>query len=691
MAGRLASQKSAAGADAGGPYDDINSLLDAQSPAARAPVEPPTIAPTPPPPTPSVGNVTATRPDGKVVTGTEVSRGGGLVTIRGDDGKLYKLGEASVQGGSPPPAPQTLPEISRVPDAPNAESIAAKSFPTIGPQIDEDALDRLIREEIGDTPEVADDALAEMVGEISPAPRAVNPLDEILEPPTPKRVPEPEGPPAIDATGNTTPPPAVAAASEVTEPPPFVGQVGRHVNPGNKSEFTIEEILPGDKLLVSRPDGWRGKMPSSKFRPSGGDVAMGVLGGGAGLAAGTLAEGEQEDGAPTQAGISPILGAILGMAAGPAAGRGVGASMLGKAFAGTDWGNTASNLYRGNLLTSKNLLSNAFAAPWGTTALTGAEEALTGILEKNPNTKAMGMDILKQAKPSNFFDPTAYHKNRKWSQDTITNAGRAAQERADFTPGATSLNPIDRLSSQPAVLMTTMDKRARDAMQGSGERFGKSRPEAEQFAREATMTGTPKWGTSRALVDFQNAHPIAKFALPFAKTTTQVVEGGVDRTPGLGLLTERARRRDPSYTPKTSERMMAEQGLGAGVGAAGFGAGLAIDETDVGNSKQDAMAKLAIAGLIRNATGRYSLPATIGLASGMAAAKGDNPLTALFKGVGEAGTEYPLPTGKPLAEGLRTGSRLSEEGMPKDIDELLALLPSGAIPGLVRDVYKWNQ
>lgn len=83
----------------------------------------------------------------------------------------------------------------------------------------------------------------------------------------------------------------------------------------------------------------------------------------------------------------------------------------------------------------------------------------------------------------------------------------------------------------PGRAMGAVDAATKDALKRAGITL--------EDARRITFTNTPTSQSGKALVNFfRQAGPAARLVVPFSQTATNIVERGIERTPGLGILAD---------------------------------------------------------------------------------------------------------------------------------------------------------
>ena len=437
-----------------------------------------------------------------------------------------------------------------------------------------------------------------------------------------------------------------------------------------------------DTLKVRWPSGNTTEEPSYMLRLTSQGLTGGLVGG----LLGSALDSESEDSEVSEAGFGGAGAGFLGGALlGPQIAKrlpelGPAAHLLGR---------RALNAYKANLLTSKNLPANAIGAPVGTTVLTGIEDILGG------NT-ARGTEILKNL--PELFRPSKLKKAWDDSEDVILRANDT-YERADASPIADLTNPtaFDQTTALPARAMTTGDIQARGVLRDAAERTGLDPGAAEDFARTASLTGRVEWPLLQKFADLPRGSTVGGFLLPFSGTPARIISEGADRTPGLGVVMNilRGMNNQAEHPAHSLRQMAAQQGLGTALGVGAYNLGQeAEDLTDrAGNSAADLWALNALRGAVSNLSGRYSLPVTMGFGAGAAANTWQDWQDQLDEtapaGIRQGMTEFPLPSLEAPVD-LVNNIAKGLADPPSDAEDVLELLPSGVIPGVLRDYLRGN-
>lgn len=296
----------------------------------------------------------------------------------------------------------------------------------------------------------------------------------------------------------------------------------------------------------------------------------------------------------------PAAGAVAGSVAGPMAFQdedprvaGVGGAGLG-ALAGLAWTNPQL-LER---MRYSSLLSGA-AIPKSLLGNVGALGA-----------RALEMPGGVRRVASEFFTPQTLDAAKSgWQQNALREVVSGPQGGPLTLPGR---------------VMGTFDRASRDVL----ERTGLSPSEAERLV----LMGMPSTETSKDIVNLVRNRPAVRVAVPFARTALNLVERGIERTPGLGAL-ENVR----AWSGATPREAARKQLLGAG--AIGLGAAVG-SEASPGGSLEDYQGWAPFA---HAALGPYALPGALAALAAQSVASRDP----LQKTVDRVGNEFqenlPLP------------------------------------------------
>lgn len=371
-----------------------------------------------------------------------------------------------------------------------------------------------------------------------------------------------------------------------------------------------------------------------------------ILGGGVGAAVGGAADPlhNRMKSALTGAGIgiaAASMPAILHeLGAAPAAIRNLAEKVKtpdGVKSAASDIWQTLPNIQRFNYLSSGiGLPANAVAGPYGSAMMGALEHGLAG----DPR----GWEAMRALHPQNFFNE-------------FKNSFGEARELLGRAEGHTyneATNAGQRALAAPGTAMTAGDVAARRILESVGF--------SPEEARRITLTSEPETALGRNVVRFGKSKTeggkdsaLAQLMLPFKRTTTNILEQGAERIPGLGFFAQAAKD-----VPDPIKQQLIQQGIGTAVGGAGFVAGDTLDP---------ATAKI-VKRVGSNAAGQYSLPFSLGMSAGQAMQKGKGPISG---GITEMSGALPLPTVEPMVEWAKF---LSGNGPA----------PRGAVPSFVREL-----
>jgi len=290
------------------------------------------------------------------------------------------------------------------------------------------------------------------------------------------------------------------------------------------------------------------------------------------------------------------------------------------------------------------LSANAFAGPYGSAIMASIEKGLSG--------DARGWAALKELTPANFLRE---HLNARSLEEAQTAIGRAE----GVALGADA-NAFQRLMARPGQLMTAGDIAARNILQRAGF--------TADEARVITLTSEPESALGRNIVrigkattEGGKASPLIQLMFPFKRTTTNILEQGAQRVPGLGFLAQAGRD-----VPDPIKTQLVQQGIGGAVGAGSAALGSQLDPETAKTVRK----------YVTNFGGQYSLPAGLGFAMGQAARKGKSPISGV---INEAAYSLPLPTAEPLTEWGKFGASFLDPSIS-------ASVPRGAVPGVAKDL-----
>lgn len=297
------------------------------------------------------------------------------------------------------------------------------------------------------------------------------------------------------------------------------------------------------------------------------------------------------------------------------------------------------DLYRSKLLLQlPNLPINAWVGPWGSAVMRSAENAIEEALV---GRKGWGVDALETLFTTNDF-------LRGWYKE-LPEAGSKIEQinsRADYSHALDRLpDKLRQAISFPGTAMTAGDMSARNILMNAGA--------PEHVARAATLTDEASMGLPRAINAFGRGGQTeggiksipAKMMLPFHKTIANQVEGGLERFPGTGILSNMDRERFGVGWKDAKDRdpwnaQVAQQLLGSGVGLAAYNLGkmAPLGVTDKGTLTQNLLAVK----LLSNVGGQYGAIAALAFAAGQATQLGKDPIDTFLAGAAQA---MPLPSG----------------------------------------------
>lgn len=378
----------------------------------------------------------------------------------------------------------------------------------------------------------------------------------------------------------------------------------------------------------------------------------------------------------------PLMGALLGGAAGYGLGRGVSKlNESGLPLFDTvrehPLANALAGLQRFSYLSNpQSLIYNTFLAPQGAGIMGSAERALVGKAEELTGASPDASEKVQQglAGLKGFFSgrnlqPSTWKNAWNEARDLI-----GAAERGEAVTGeATSL--FDKGAAAPGTAMTAGDVVGRGTLTEAGI--------PEEIARAMTVTSNPRYKGGEALTDFAKKHPSLQFLVPFSRTAANVVEGGLERTPLVGMLLSKTN--DPEVQATMTE-MLVRQGIGAASGYAGYQIGLNTDPELNRTARIDMLAA--------NMSGQYGLLTAAGFAIGQAVRAGKIPQpdisdpTTWGDLLKTAGTSYatnlPLPTTRAPMDLVNSAANYLE-GQPAHPEADTALerwLPRAFTPGI---------
>jgi len=331
----------------------------------------------------------------------------------------------------------------------------------------------------------------------------------------------------------------------------------------------------------------------------------------------------------------------------------------------------APDVQRFNLLSRPvNLASNVVVGPWGAAFWKGLEHKMVN----DPRGDEMLSNVLSTKFPKRLVEAI---------RSGEAEGAIGAAERAEKSVGEAGSH-LEEFLAKPGELMTGGDQAARHLGEVSGF------TPAEM--RNATMTNEPNAiiGTNlnnfgkTAIDDGQGGKirsTLIKLMLPFKRTSANLIDRGIERTPGIGSIYQRYGK---AVQDRDSGKMqLVQQGLGGGVYTASFLAGSKVDPKDPNAFRYRK--------ILADAAGPYSMLASAGFMAGMAKARGSSGMSPHLTGVSTAFGDMPLPTTRTPMElakfgaGVLSGQAISKPLHPKS-KGIAKYLPHGFYPGVLADV-----
>lgn len=377
----------------------------------------------------------------------------------------------------------------------------------------------------------------------------------------------------------------------------------------------------------------------------------------------------------------PIRGALIGAGLGAAAPsliqKGMGAFEHPGALTGALKSKVeqavklAPDVQRFNLLSRPvNLASNTIVGPWGSAFWKGLEHKMVN----DPRGDEMLSNVFSTQFPKRLVQ--AFKSGE--AADAI-----GAAERAEKSVGE-AVSPIEEFLAKPGEAMTAGDQASRHLGEVSGF------TPAEM--RTATMTNEPSGIIGAKLNNmFKTKLPdgkggyidstLTKLMLPFKRTSANIIDRGIERTPGIGALYQRYGKAEADRD--SGGMQLVQQGLGGGVYTASYLAGSRMDPKDPNVYRYRK--------IMADAAGPYSMLASAGFMAGLAKARGKSGMSPHLTGVSTAFGDMPLPTTRTPMElakfgaGVLSGQALSKPLHPKS-KGLAKYLPHGFYPGVLADV-----
>jgi hypothetical protein len=179
---------------------------------------------------------------------------------------------------------------------------------------------------------------------------------------------------------------------------------------------------------------------------------------------------------------------------------------------------------------------------------------------------------------------------------------RGWQKNWEGQGGGASVGPM-RYLDVFGRSMSALDEATRDVLTRAGA-------SGEEAAR-AVLMGTPRTWTGNKLLELVKGSGAARLLLPFAKTGVNILESGLERTPGVGLLPQ-----VQAWAQTPRDLLMRRQALGALAMLAGAGTGAAMAE---GGPLEDYRRALPF---VEAAGATYALPLALGARAGRALTEG---------------------------------------------------------------------
>jgi hypothetical protein len=229
-------------------------------------------------------------------------------------------------------------------------------------------------------------------------------------------------------------------------------------------------------------------------------------------------------------------------------------------------------------------------------------------------------------------------------QEAASRIGRAEGHALD-----TETTELGRYMAVPGTNMTAGDLAAKAVLMDAGF--------SEQEAKTFTLTSEPE--LLKFISDFgkgggRQSNPLADLMLPFKRTTANIWEQGLYRTPVLGEILQ-AMRPSMGFEKTPLKGRLLQQGIG---GAVGYGAGVASAQMDPVSAKH-------FRRFASNFGGMYSLPISAGIMGGQAYAAGKPVLPAAARATIQG---LPLPTTQPFTDvtKLLFGDAKGNHPIPKE-------------------------
>jgi hypothetical protein len=331
------------------------------------------------------------------------------------------------------------------------------------------------------------------------------------------------------------------------------------------------------------------------------------------------------------------------------------------------YSNIIPDYYRFALLANiPNLPINALVGPWGSAVMTALEYTASGDIR---GLKALG----KLANIPNFL--------KKWAlADEATSLIEQAHSRGETSEALEAVHPwVKKVLSTPGEYMTRGDIAARDMLMEAGLDIDQ--------ARAGTLTDEPALGLTRmvrsgiqgAQTEGGKTSIAAKMALPFHKTLLNQFEGGLERTPIIGLFAQLSKDK-----PDPRRLIAAQQLLGGGVLYSAFQLGAS---TPYDNAETPLMTKL-----ISNAGGQYGGIAAAAFLAGQAYGGGLTDEIGALKRFGrEMVNSYTLPDARAFLDLIDSGEGVLKVATGQEPVPTIPEFIENAKPGIIPQVLKWDQ
>jgi len=196
----------------------------------------------------------------------------------------------------------------------------------------------------------------------------------------------------------------------------------------------------------------------------------------------------------------------------------------------------------------------------------------------------------------------------------------------------------------------------------------------------ATVTSNPRYAwLTKPIVDFGRSG-IGRFLLPFSKTASNVLEGSLERTPGIGVLMHMTQKA-PELKATIAE-IAAQQGMGGLVSVGSYLLGANIDPTTARELKWPL--------LITNLSGQYGALAGAAFAAGQMSQYDESPVRQAASGAQSMIQDLPLPSAAPLTGLVQAGAAYGQGEPPNPQAEspIQQWLPNLLTPRFMRDQFQ---